>query len=225
MAQGWDVRLVPYGNALIHAARNNLISSMRPDSDWVLFLDDDMVPENAALVRLLKFDVPAISALCTSRLPPVRPAVRLYSAEVDGWIPPGEAFPENTLLSGPFAVGAAFLLLRRDTVEKLKEYYLSARDWLDDRTQEMNRLHVRSEWREKERQRKEEKRRANFKSDKTLRIFEYLVGEDEQQLGEDISVCKKMIRLNIPMAIDTGTAVLHVGEKFYGPADWNPEAA
>jgi hypothetical protein len=197
---------------------------MRPDCDYMLFVDDDMFPETEALMRLLRREKPVISPLCTTRIPPVKPAVKLYDSKADQWIPPSEPFPPNTVLTGEFSVGAAFLLIDRASIDALKEYYLSAHDWLEDNRRTFDRLHVRADLRERERKRKEEVRRGFWERDKVLRIWDYPIGENELQLGEDVGLCRKLQRLHIPVSIDTGVTVGHLGQHPYGPWDWAPKA-
>lgn len=220
--EGVDLRTPIYGNALIDRARNEALAFCRPDSEFVLFLDDDMLPRPDALVRLLSHQLPVVSALCTTRIPPVRFALKLYDEASDQFIPI-QAIREDKVVTGPFGVGAAFLLMNRTTIEALKEYYFTARDWLDDNTKLLNRLHVRAEWREKERARKEQIRRGFWEREKVLRVFDMLIGENELKHGEDVSLSKHLIRLGIPISVDSGAVVGHLGEYPYGPWDVKEE--
>ena len=116
-----------------------------------------------------------------------------------------------------------FLLLSRETIEQLKEYYLSARDWLEANRRCFDRMHVRAENREKERAHKAEIRRANWDREKYLLVFDYPVGENELQFGEDVGMCWHLMQLGIPVLIDTGVIVGHLGEYPYGPWDVRDE--
>lgn len=227
---GHDVRLRLYGNALIHRARNVALATAFPtatvdehghvssDADFALFLDDDMLPEPDALVRLVERDVPVVSALCTTKEPPVTIAAKAYDAESDQFVPLDRVNIKR-MVTGQFGVGAAFLLLRRDAIEALAEYYLSARDWLEENRRMLDRLHVRSEFREAERQHKEAIRRANWEREKFLRVFDYAIAENEMQLGEDVTLSKRLIRLKIPISIDGTVVVGHRGEYPYSAWD------
>ena len=219
--RGFDLRSpdqkLTYGNALIHRSRNLALACTRPDAD-VLFVDDDMLPPKEALVQLLSHRVPVASALCTSRMPPINLAVKLYDDASHQFIPVERMRPDK-LVTDKFGVGAAFLLLSRDTIERLKEYYVSSRDWLEANRRCHDRMHVRAEFREKERARKEEIRRANWDREKYLLVFDYPVGENELQFGEDIGLCWHLAQLGIPVSIDTGVIVGHLGEHPYGPWD------
>ena len=225
--QGVDIGFRINGNALVHRVRNQGVAEAREDFDYLLFCDDDMLPDADSLCRLLAHQAPIVSALCTTRREPIELAARAYDPVSDQFAPLDRIRVQQLVTDigreKKLAVGAAFLLIRRDTIETLKEYYLSARDWLEDRRREMDRMHVRAEYREKERQRKEEIRRAHFARAKILRIFDFLVGDDEVQLGEDISLSKRLLKLGIPMAIDTACQVAHIGEKAYGVWDLIPQ--
>lgn len=214
---GVDVSLRLYGNALIHRARNTALATVS-DADFVLFVDDDMLPEPDALARLVERNVPVVSAICTTKEPPVTIAAKKYDETSDQFIPL-ECVNLERMITGQFGIGAAFLLLRRDAIEALAEYYLSARDWLEENRRTMDRMHVRAEIREKERQHKEEIRRAQWLREKYLRVFDYAIAENEQQLGEDITLSKRLIRLKIPVSIDGTVQVGHRGEYPYSVWD------
>jgi hypothetical protein len=216
---GHATRLLMYGNALIHRSRNNaLAASVRPDADYVLMVDDDMLPEPDALLKLLAHGVPVASAACTTKVPPVALAAKVYDSIADQFVPL-DALRPDALCHGPFAVGAAFLLIDRKTIDALIEYHLSAQDWLDENRRLLDRLHVRTEGRERERARKEEIRRAHWERERLVRIFDFPINESELQLGEDIALGRRLLNLKIPVAIDSSVAVGHLGEYAFGP--WN----
>jgi len=216
---------VEYGNALVHRARNEALSAnISRGSDFCLFIDDDMVPEETALEKLIQNNVPVCSALCTTRVPPVRFAASVWSSETNEFGVLDRIRPDK-LVSGPFAVGFAFLLIRKDALSALREYYLSAKDWIEENRRMFDRLRVKAELREQERKRREEIRRARWETGKHLRVFDYLVGDDEWQLGEDVAVSKRLLRLGYEIAIDPRVKVGHLGEHAYGPWDLNEDFA
>lgn len=215
---------VEYGNALVHRARNEALACNQRSSDFCLFIDDDMVPEATALEQLLANDVPVCSALCTTRVPPIRFAASVWNPETNEFGVLDRIHPEK-LVTGPFGVGFAFLLLRRDAVEALTEYYLSARDWVDEQRRTFDRMHVRAEHRETERKRREEIRRLRWEEQKHLRVFDYNVGDDDWQLGEDVALSKRLLRLGFKISIDPRVKVGHLGEHAYGPWDINDDFA
>jgi hypothetical protein len=218
--QRWE-----YGNALIHRSRNDALAAClsswadRPDVTHVLFVDDDMAPEPAALNRLLNLEKPVVSALCTTRkYRSVKLAVKLYDPAKDQFAQL-DAINLAHPVTGPFAPGTAFLLIARDVVKQVVEYHLSGRDWLDENRNFLSRLHVRSEVREKERARLEQMRRALWENEKLIRVFDYPVAEDGHQLGEDICFARKLLNLGIDVTIDGTTPVYHMGEYPYSVAD------
>lgn len=217
LSEGLDVHVLTFGNALIHRARNQALAATRQDAA-VLFVDDDMLPAEDALLRLVASGCPVVSALCTTRVPPVHIAAKVYRRETDdfGWI---ETVNLTKVVTGPFAPGTAFLLVDRATIDAIREYHLSARDWLDENVKRLNRLCVRAEKREAERQRLEGIRRGLWESQHWLRIFDFPVNDSELQLGEDIALGRKLLNLGIPVAIDGTTPVGHLGEKAYSVFD------
>jgi glycosyltransferase involved in cell wall biosynthesis len=215
IAQGHDVRIPRlYGSALVHRARNIALTRIRKDADYVLFCDDDMAPERDALVRLLGHGVPVVSALCTTRTIPPCIAAKAYDPERDEFALI-EDIRRDKLITGTFGVGAAFLLIQRSALESVLEYHLSGRDWLELNRRQFDRLHVRSENREKERARIEAKRRANWEREGINRVFAFSVNGDELECGEDVHFSRLLMQLGIPVAIDTGCIVGHVGEFSY----------
>jgi len=218
LKEGIDVHHRDYGNALIHRARNTALAAMRPDADFALFVDDDMVPPTESIIRLAAHDVPVVSALCTTRVPPVEIAAKVYDPIADQFCPL-ECVNLTRLITGQFGIGTGFVMNRRDAVEALCGYYLSAHDWLDENRRRMDRLHVRSENREKERKRLEQIRMANWAKEKHLRVFSYFVGENEMELGEDITFSRRLIRLRIPVSIDGTLIPGHIGERPYSVYD------
>lgn len=220
MKAGYAVSLGVYGNALVHVARNTALA--RSSGDYVLFVDDDMLPEPDALERLLKHNVPVVSALCTTRTPPIQHTVRVYDDEARIFVPVTALRPQ-ALITGRYVAGCGFLLVRRDTIDELIEYYLSARDWLDENEVTLNRLDVGVRDRENERYYREVMRRRAWARDKSIRLFDFPVTDQEQQLGEDVAFSRKLINLGIPVAVDTSLPVAHLGERPYGIWDIEEE--
>jgi len=209
-----DLKQWNYGNALIHRARNAALAKARSDADYVAFVDDDMMPHPDALLRLVKHQVPVVSALCTTKVPPVEIAAKVYHRESDQFVP-FERVRLDRLLSGDFAIGAAFLVINRPTIDLLMEHYLSAGDWREDNRRTFDRLHVRSAERASEQKRRAEIRRANFARERYLNVFGFALGENEMEMGEDISFSRRLMQLKVPVAIDTAVQVGHVGEYPY----------
>jgi len=215
---GHEVKLFLYGNALIHTARNKATGALRPDSDFVFFMDDDMLASEDALVRLIEDDLPVVSGVCTNRNPPVSMVAKI-------WDPESQQFRRvsrinlGEVVTAEFAVGAAFLLMKRGVMDRLIEYHLSGQDWLDQDRQRLNLLHVRSENRERYRQKLSATRQARWEAERYIVLWDFPIGEDGLVLGEDVSLCQKLHRLKIPVAIDGRVRIGHVGEYPYGVWD------
>lgn len=219
--QGIDVALRIYGNALVHRARNKAISERRPDADYVLMVDDDMTPEPEALCWLIEHQLPVVSGLCTTRQEPVEYAVKILNEESDQFCPIGE-FRMNKVVKGKFAPGTAFVLIHRSVLEEVIEFWLSAKDWIEENRRLHDRMCVRAENREKERARIEEIRRFQNAQDGYFRLFDFPIIETQLQLGEDIAFFRKVLRCGFETAIDTGCWLGHIGDYAFGPWDIQP---
>jgi hypothetical protein len=216
--QGVDVRLHIYANALIHKARNRALAEVRPDCTHVLFADDDMIPEKEALCRLLAHDLPVVSAVCTKRASPTELVARAWDEKSQQYLPLA-SINLRKVVSGDLAVGGAFLLIGRSALDRVIEYHLSGRDWIDENVRMLDLLKVRGENREEYRKRLEEIRRGRWTRDRCIALWDFVTGPDGLQLGEDIFVSAKFRRLGIPVAIDGQTWVGHIGEYPYGVWD------
>lgn len=218
---GWRTQSEFYGHAILHQARNRAICQV--EADYAVFIDDDMVPEPQAIVKLLSLEAPVASAVCTTRGFPVQLCVRHYDHEKGAFYMMDQV-PWDRPISGPFGVGAAFLALRRDVIEKLLNHYLTAQDWVLDNRLVHDRMCVRADRIERERKRKEERRRALFEKDKYARIFSFPVMDDEMECGEDIGLSTRLLQLGIDVTIDPTIRVGHKGDYVYSTTDYSPES-
>lgn len=214
-----------YGNALVHASRNKaLAESLYADPTHVLFCDDDMLPESNAILRLLQADKPVVSALCTTRsYADLKFACKVYNPEKDVFGQISDV-RRDRVITGPFAPGTGFLLMDRPTIEALIEYHLSGQDWMDDFTRVLSRMSVRSENREKQRVHLETLRRRKYANTREFRVFDFPVNDQDDQMGEDICLGRKLLKLGIPVSIDGTTPVGHIGDYPYGAHDIDAQA-
>lgn len=221
--KGIDVTLTPYGSALIEDSRNMATAKIRRDADFVLYCDDDMLPRPHCLEWLMKLDAPLAAPLFTTRSEPVVITLKEWDAAEKVFKPVGfkDGF-ENKALKGNFAIGMALTLIRRDCLDTVREYVLSARDWMDEHRGMMDRLHVRSENREKERQRIEAIRREAWAADYTANIFRRERTDRDDSYGEDISFGRRLMGCGIESVVDTreNNYVGHLGDYAYGPWDF-----
>lgn len=132
---------VPEGTALERASnynaahnRNELIGGM--EGDWLLFLDDDHVYEDNALLRMLDRDVDIVTALYCRRYPPFDPVVFNSVAGIEGkselWT--WEGLSEESGLLEVAGCGAGALLVRRKVFEAMEPPYfrVGGSDWKSD---------------------------------------------------------------------------------------------
>jgi hypothetical protein len=231
--EGLDVRMPRLrGHALIHRVRNEALIKIRPDADWVLWCDDDMYPRQDSLLRLLDHSEGehVISALTTTRDDwPPRLIPKAWSSIDDRFVQiPETDWPKHmgNIVRGKFGVGFGFVLTSKKILDEATEFYLSAKDWITLNQNEHNRLHVRKEYREKERTRIEQERRSRFEENKFLLVFQQSVQENQLERGEDVHFSRLCIEMGHHMSIDTTVQVPHMGKCPYGPHllgvnDWN----
>lgn len=218
---GWRVQFDTYGNALLHQARNRALAQV--DADFAVFIDDDMVPERTAILKLLELNAPVASAVCTTRGFPVRLCVRHYDFDRNTFHEMDQVAWDRPT-TGPFGVGAAFLAVRRDVIGRLIDHYVTAQDWVLDNRLVHDRMCVRADRIDRERKRKEERRRALFEKDKYARVFSYPVQDDELECGEDIGFSTRLLQLGIEVTIDPTIRVGHKGDYVYSTSDYSPDA-
>lgn len=220
--KGIDVRFGWYGNALIEHARNSALSARRPGAD-VLFCDDDMLCQPYALEWLRQMDAPIVAPLFTTRMEPVGITAKHWDEKTQKFraCEMIHDIALNKAVVGYYAVGMAFTLVKAETIDRVLEHHLSGEDWLEENRLMFDRLHVRKEYRETERNRLEEIRRKRHAEGKAVAVFDRWRTDDDMKLGEDITFGRKLISLGIKTVIDTREAnfVGHVGEYPYGPWD------
>lgn len=219
---GIQVQIRPIFGSLIHVARNRAVATMNPDASHLLMVDDDMLPEPQAIVKLANLGADIATPLCTTRVPPVELCVKV-------WNPVAKSFcmmddiRRDRPVTGKFAAGAGFLMMRRELVEELIEYYLSGRDWVNANLDRHARMEVSLRRVERERARIEGIRRELFASEKLVRVFDYPVLDNEIQLGEDIGLGLPLMELGKQVTVDPTIQVGHLGEYPFSPADYEPK--
>lgn len=203
-------------SSLIEETRNMALSQTRKDVDYILFCDDDMVPEHDSLVRLVKHELPLVSALTTTKdiLPPML-SVRAYSPEEDRFVVVEQIRP-NAVVKGQLGVGCGFMMFSREVRDAVVQEWHDARDWAADHEDTFKRLHVPVKMRDKERQRMAELRKGLGVAPQ---VFSRDTTKSGHKLGEDISFCRRVLRLGYEIAVDTSVQVGHLGDFPYGP--WN----
>lgn len=217
--RGHDVHFPPdvFGSAMITRARNQSLQAIRQDADYVLFVDDDMVPVQGALTRLIGHNKPVVSALCTTRTIPPELACRHYDKTTDRFSKVSD-FDENILVRGPWILGFGFVLIQKPVLDAVIEYVLSGRDWLELNRKVYDRMHVRAENRDRERQRIESARRRLYEAERIAPVFQMPIHDELQhEIGEDSHFSRLLHLMGVDVWLDTGCLVGHIGDFPYSP--------
>lgn len=118
-----SIHVIPQVDAcVIHWARNDLLRRRRPDADFVLFCDDDIVVEKDYLERLLSHKKDIVAGLCTRRIDPPEPVFRKWMDDLQNYgiimeWPPGKLVEVD-------ATGTGLLLISRKVIEDVaREFF------------------------------------------------------------------------------------------------------
>jgi hypothetical protein len=200
-------------SSVVHWARNDLIINLRKSgkpADYVLLMDDDMVPPTDALIKLLAHDVDLVAGACTVRTDPPKPNFRVWAPELRSYRTAFEWKPNSAGLIEVDAVGAAFMLVKTTVLDKVGEYYLSCR---------YEREHLGMS--------EEVAKRCEFgRRDHAARTgnewwFEFLKHPwGDGEYGEDLSFCFKAKECGVQAHVDTTVCPGHIGSYAYGMEDF-----
>lgn len=107
---------------IIHEARNRLVEfALENDCTHVLFIDDDMIIPNDAMIKLLEHDVDIVCGLAFRRLAPYDPCIFVVREGID--IYPAEMIDKG--LVDIDACGSAFVLIKTNVFKKMpKPWYV-----------------------------------------------------------------------------------------------------
>jgi hypothetical protein len=203
-----------YTSSVVHWTRNSelagLLKSRKP-FDYVLFIDDDIIPEPDYLVKMVSHKKDFVGAACTVRRDPPVPNFRIYTPEnytfhtCFNW-------KANELIGGlDYGIGAGMILISHDCLKKVAEYYINCE-------YEKKFYGLSGDMLEKLQAGRQEE--ATKTGD--FWWFEFLkhpLGRGE--FGEDIAFCFKMIQLGLPVYIDTSLQPKHVGDYGYSLSDYH----
>jgi hypothetical protein len=201
-----------FGHSLISWVRNELlartISADRPFTH-VLFMDDDIVPEEDSLVRMLSHGKDIVGALCTKRTDPPVPNIRHFDEasgeffQVFQWKNHGELIPVD-------AVGTGMMLLSRKAIDTVAEFYLNCGY---ERHQGM--------FTEEAAHAISAKRRGHYEQTHDGLWFQLLPAlSGKGEYGEDISFCLKAKFAGVQVYVDTAVTPQHLGEYGYSLPDF-----
>jgi hypothetical protein len=200
-------------SSLLPHARNISLRRIRPDCDFVLFTDDDMVPVRNAIVDLLAHEVDAVSALCTTRGTPVRIAAKIWE---NGAVKSLERVGPG-LVDGPFGLGFGFLLVRASAILTIQDYVLHAGDWLAINSALLNRLEVPAEKRDREAASIAALRDGIYRRERWLPVFQLGCDIQGHPIGEDAWFSRLLHLCGFKTFIDSDVLVGHMGDFPYSP--------
>jgi hypothetical protein len=190
---------------IIHSARNALARLALNDAKnftHLLWLDDDMLPEPDALVRLLKHEKDIVGGLYVMRRPPHKPiAYRLNEKREYADFPevPAEGLIEVD------ACGTGIMLVNAKVMHLLAECFYNL-DWECAFWKMPHEVYLREQGRRR-------------KAMEPL-WFRYLSNEHGQELGEDLSFCLNAKDAGYSIWVDCSLRVGHLGQRAFYREDW-----
>ncbi len=206
----------PVQSSVVHWSRNWLLAEqLKSGKPWthVLFIDDDIVVEPEALLKLLSHKKDIVAGLCTRRNDPPVPNIRFYD-KADGTTRQIWEWPENQLIEVD-SVGTGLMLLTQHAVEQTaqayfdclweKEFYRLTDD--NERIKELKTVRL-----------------AEFDAQKTCYWFRFLpTPKGNIEAGEDIFFCYMAKTFcDISVYVDTAVQPGHLGPYPYGVKDFLP---
>jgi hypothetical protein len=112
----------PLSGSILHWSRNAMIQACRPQAEYVLLCDDDMVPSADHLDKLLAHRVDIVAGICTKRIDPPVPNARRWIDQIQNY---GEIidWDKSTKMLEVDAIGTGFMLLSRKAIKDIAEAY------------------------------------------------------------------------------------------------------
>lgn len=204
----------PCSASVVHWSRNWLMGEqLKSGKPWthVLYIDDDIVVEPEALLKLLAHKKDIVAGLCTRRNDPPIPNIRFYNKD-DGTTRQIWEWPENQLIEVD-AVGTGLMLVSQNAMEQVAQAYFDCL-WEQefygmtaDRVEKVKAARL-----------------AKFDGEKICYWFRFLptpIGDIE--MGEDVTFCfmaKKYCGLSV--YVDTSVQPGHLGPYPFGIKDFIP---
>jgi hypothetical protein len=204
----------PVQSSVVHWSRNWLMGEqIKSGKPWshALYTDDDMVPEEDALVRLLSHKKDIIAGLCTRRNDPPVPNIRFYDKEsgetrqIWEW-PEGQVFEVDS-------VGTGFMLISQHAMEQVAQVYfdcLYEKEFYGLSGARLDAIR--------------DARLKKFDSDKICYWFRFLPTEKgDIEMGEDVSFCYLATRYcGLKVFVDGAVLPGHIGPYAYSIKDFLP---
>lgn len=199
--------------SVVHWSRNMALADLiKTGAPWthVLFIDDDIVPSEDALIKLLSHKKEIIGAVCTTRQDPPRPNIK-YFDEQSGVFRQMLSWPDNALLEVG-GIGTGMILITREALHKVADAFWRCayeRDFYQMPEEAALKL--------------QEERLAYFDRSANAYWFRFLPSVEGYEMGEDMSFCyvaKKYC--GIPIFCDTSIQPEHMGHYGYSLKDYLP---
>jgi GT2 family glycosyltransferase len=224
------------GSSVVHWARNQAIAlamygpqpAGRPPAEYFLLMDDDMLCEPHYLNRLLSYKLPIVTGISTIRRDPPKPNIRFWSNDQARFGEPFEWDWDSQKLMEVDGVGGAFLLIRRDVLERMAEAYINCEFEIEEdlRKTSIGEAEIRAYWAKKSERRKLYLKDAIAKQDWRMMDgwwFQFLDNIDDRQIGEvgeDISFCWKAKKMGYKIMADPQVLPGHLGMYGYSAKDY-----
>ena len=129
---GWTIIDAPRG--LIHDSRNSMVEyALSINSDYIFFIDDDMLPPSNLFISLYNHNVPIVSGLAFKRTPPYTPCIFKWAFDKKEGLP--AASPLILIKSGIHridATGFGAILIKAEVFRKLPTPWFEIKDWGED---------------------------------------------------------------------------------------------
>jgi hypothetical protein len=196
-------------SSVVHWVRNGMLTHLYKSEtpfDYVLFMDDDMVPPPNALNVLLERKVDIIGAVCTVRQDPPLPNARFFNSDRKFF---QTADIDRAGVWKVGAIGTGFILISKRALDDVGEYTMSQRYW---------REHFGISKEAADAREKSERERAA--KDHNLFWFEFLKDPVAGEIGEDISFCFKARECGYEIYADSTIQVGHIGNYPYALQDY-----
>lgn len=235
-----SVRMMPpiFGSSVVHWARNQAVAQAmygqpkdgRPDTEYFLLMDDDMVCEPGDLLRLMSYKLDIVCGICTIRRDPPRPNIRYWNPDESRFYDPLEWNWDSQKLMEIDGAGAAFMLIKRNVFELMGQAYLDCTFELEE-YERMGGLNeaARMKWAEKAAM-----RRANFENAQKngnwqasdcwwFCFLDNVVDKQIGEIGEDLSFCYKAKKLGFKVFADPQVLPGHLGNYAYSIRDYRAQ--
>lgn len=205
----------PLSASVVHWSRNGLIQQqLISGKPWthILFIDDDIVVAPDALEKLLSHKKDIVAGVCTRRIDPPVPNIRVFSEE-SGNYDQIWSWTEGATLMEVGAVGTGLMLISQHALEQVGQAYFDCmweQEFYGMAGEKLETLKA--------------ARLKHFDDTKLAYWFRFLPAmKVPVEYGEDISFCHMARRYcQIPIYVDMSVQPEHLGMYGYGIRDFLP---